>query len=269
MTENEPLKRGDINKRYKEFSGEIFSKQYFLDKRNINKFKTDNNAKFTNTIIAIYDMTSEDFDGKSVIIDLSKGIIITNKSAKTLINEFARDNEWMDFNLIRSIMKFNNMATGIPLVTGVDVYVPLGGSIGRSSDWVSLNWISKYRLKDKQARFTTNLNFDLEFKYYGKNLTKKIYNACFIGEQANSAIKQAIESMGYKISSKYERGILDEFIIDEMSRCSLTVKAIFNQYTELILMKLHSFSDLELDQRFKLENVKVWQRHTSYNKFLW
>lgn len=269
MTENEPLKRGDINKRYKEFSGEIFSKQYFLQQFNVDKFKIDNNAKFTNTIIAIYDMSNEDFVGKSVIIDLSKGIIITNKSTKTLINEFARDNEWMDFNLIRSIMKFNDMTTGIPLITGVDVYVPLSGNIGRSSDWVSLNWISKYRLKGKQASFTTNLNFDLEFKYYGKNLTKKIYNACFIGEQANGAIKQAIESMGYEISSKYERGILDEFIISEMPQCCLTIKEIFNKYNELMLIKLHSFSDLELDQRFKFENVKVWQRHTSYNKFLW
>lgn len=272
MINSNPLRKEDINNFYKFIAKETISKEFFLNKKNLKNMKVDNSKKFSNTVIAMYDMSQEaNFDGKSVILDLKDGIFISNKTTKRLLNEYTRDSDWMDLFLVRTVMELNNITKGIPMITGVDVYFPLSGTINKNSDWISMNWISEYRLKDNKATFKTNLDFDFEFAFRGKNLTAKIYDTCLIGHQINEVIIKTVSSMGYSIINKFERGLLDEFKYPDCITCSLkpqiTVKNINNKKEISILSRLHDSQ--ELSPRFKSENIKTWQRDLNRKKRFW
>lgn len=269
MKQPEPLDKELLKKKFIYLRNECISKESLLEgMSSINK-----NYSFNNTIIAMFDISKNSrTKAKSLVFDLKEGVLLSDKSTKQLINGFVNDSS-IDFHSIRALMSFFNMKRNIPLITGLDTYMPLQGATRNVSDWISLNWVESYRVKDGEAVFKTSLGFDIKFDFKGLALTKRIHDTAFLAECTNLIVQNTCKKMGYKINTEMERGIITEF---ELCGCdlhkniesvsALEVKKISHK---MILSKIHDLPELELMPNLKKETTKSWSNQLKYYQKIW
>ncbi|WP_164507163.1 hypothetical protein [Companilactobacillus furfuricola] len=184
---------------------------------NVKKLYIYENFEIDNETVAIFALEDNDF-GKSIVFHQHLGIFFVDQTTKQLINKYKDHHNWHGFMISRTFSKVFDLKGHLPIVDGINVYLPLSGSKGRCPDWVGLHQVIGFQQKAGYAEFVTRDGEHFRLKFPGHNLHDIIHKACFISECHVEMIKQNIESFAVLVLKQERVGLSKSF---KDCRCKL------------------------------------------------
>lgn len=200
-----------------QFKGCTVDLEFLLKDANVKKLYIYENFEIDNETVAIFSLEDNDL-GKSIVFHQHFGVFFVDQTTKQLINKYKDHHNWHGFMISRTFSKIFGLKGHLPIVNGINVYLPLSGSKGRCPDWIGLHQVISFRKKGGYAEFVTIDGEHLRMKFPGRNLHDIVHKACFISECHIEMIKQNIESFASLVLKKERVGLCQSF---KDCRCQL------------------------------------------------
>ncbi len=234
-----------------QFKQRVIDLEFLLKDTNVKKLHIYENFEIDNETIAIFAIENNPF-GKSIVYHSNLGVFFVDQTTKQLINKYKDHHNWHGFMISRTFSRIFKLSGHLPIVDGVNIYLPLSGSKSRCPDWVGLHQLSSYQEKDGQAEFITKDGEVFRMAFSGHNLRAIIHKACFISECHVELYRKNINSFATIVLKADRIGISQSF---RDCRCRLHLhlqridKLSWDFWIEYFSLTLRAITDeIEPDQ---------------------
>lgn len=126
----------------------LFQKQLLIN---------DSQLQLSNDTLEIRHNTNSHISAQTIIIDQQRGIVLTSKTTRTLINQLINNipfdravNKWLRNHLNCFIPNEYHLHERLPLILGNWCFLPLNSNFHRCANWIALHHLKNYELCNSQ-----------------------------------------------------------------------------------------------------------------------
>lgn len=123
--------------------------------QNLIDYKIEWNYHFTPKMLALYDFAAKPLFGKfkSLIIETERGMILTEKSSRQILDRFSRKVLMGNLELQREVSKDLGIQYYHMIGLGQSAYLSLKGHSHQNTDWVAAHNMADYYFENSQIVF--------------------------------------------------------------------------------------------------------------------
>lgn len=232
----------------------------FKDPRIEDVVHIDNKYEVVPTMIAMYNFQEKPLAGlyQTVIFDRDKGIILTTKNSRQLMNQFVRTKS-LNFSHSRLIQEKLAIHERHALCLGNYSYFSIQGYSKQTADWVSLHQVTQMELIHDQSSFICDLGLIFHFEKDYLALKRNVIQSL----SANRVVLNDAENLGKELGYKLivQKSLVNSLVHNANYRNeALEIKGL----EKLVLPSLWDDQEFKTLQKFFREEFNLFVRPSDW-----